>query len=675
MFSMFGFFNNLRVKTKISLGFLSVLAILASVAWVGYASIVEVAHDIDTLEQRAKVVNIANDLARDVVDLEARIEKFEATGRAEDETAALAAGKAVRAKIDAALAAIKDPERRKKVQEVAQHYDAYMKGFKRVSDLKREEHHLIKDALDPAGVAMERSFETLAAAAAKAGDSNTAILAGAGLQNLMRLRLTVNKLLGRDDEALAQEAEKNFADLKQVMSALEAATRTAAHRTNTQDIAGALGKYQAAYQRAHAIDRELQKLIDGTMDQEAKFIATATNFIKDSAIAEQEAIGQETDATLASDKTLIVAFSLGGMVLGLALAWLIGAAIASPVIAMTGAMTKLAGGDKTVAIPAVGRKDEIGQMAATVQVFKDNAIQVDRMQAEQEEMKKRAEVEKKAALEKMAAAFEASVKGVVDTLSSASTELQSSAQAMSTTAEETQRQSTAVAAASEQASTNVQTVSAAAEELSSSITEISRQVAASTKIAGKAVEEAGRTNASVQGLAEAAQKIGQVVKLINDIAGQTNLLALNATIEAARAGEAGKGFAVVASEVKSLANQTAKATEDIAAQITAIQAATNTSVAAIKGIGATIAEINEIATTIASAVEEQGAATQEIARNVQQAAKGTGEVSSNIAGVTQAAGETGQAAGQVLGAAGELAKQSEKLRQEVDGFLANIRAA
>ena len=232
-----------------------------------------------------------------------------------------------------------------------------------------------------------------------------------------------------------------------------------------------------------------------------------------------------------------------------------------------------------------------------------------------------------------------------------------------------------VAAAAEQASTNAQTVATAAEELSASISEISSQVAQSTKISGKAVETAAATNASVQGLADAAQKIGEVVQLINDIASQTNLLALNATIEAARAGDAGKGFAVVASEVKSLANQTARATEDIAQQVNAIQGATRHAVDSIKGISDTIGQINEIATAIASAVEEQGAATQEIARNIQQASHGTNEVSTNIVEVTKAAGETGSAATQVLAAAGEVSEQSERLKSEVDSFLVAVRAA
>ena len=349
--------------------------------------------------------------------------------------------------------------------------------------------------------------------------------------------------------------------------------------------------------------------------------------------------------------------------------------VSRPIGGMTAAMNRLAARDMTVAIPGMGRGDEIGAMATSMQVFKDNMIEADRLRSEQEESKKRAEIEKKAAMNRMADEFEASVKDIVQAVSSASTELQTTARDMTATAEETSRQSTAVAAASEQASTNVQTVASAAEELSSSIAEISRQVSESAKIAGQAVDEAARTNEKVQTLAEAAQKIGDVVKLINDIAGQTNLLALNATIEAARAGEAGKGFAVVASEVKSLANQTAKATEEIAGQVNSIQDATGEAVGAIQHIGGTIGRLSEIATTIASAVEEQGAATQEIARNVQQASAGTAEVSSNISGVTQAAADTGTAASQVLGSSGELSQQSEMLRHNVDSFIATIRAA
>jgi methyl-accepting chemotaxis protein len=355
--------------------------------------------------------------------------------------------------------------------------------------------------------------------------------------------------------------------------------------------------------------------------------------------------------------------------------WLVMRRVVGPLAEMTATMGKLADGDLAVTVPHAGRRDEVGQMAQAVAVFKDNAVRMRDLQQEQEAAKTRAAAEKKAAMDKLADDLEAGISGVARIVSTASGELTSSAQAMSATAEETTRQAASVAAATDQASTNVQTVASAAEELSSSVAEISRQVSESARVAAQAVEEANQTNATVQGLAGAAQKIGEVVRLISDIAGQTNLLALNATIEAARAGEAGKGFAVVASEVKQLATQTARATEDIAQQVATIQGATNASVAAIQGIAGTIGRINEIATAIASAVEEQGAATQEIARNVQQAAAGTQEVASTIAGVTEAARETGGVASAVRTAAEQLSQQSAVLNEQVARVVSNIRAA
>jgi methyl-accepting chemotaxis protein len=385
---------------------------------------------------------------------------------------------------------------------------------------------------------------------------------------------------------------------------------------------------------------------------------------------------EDAASTSSRAQTLMIIVAAVGVIGGFVLGYCLAAfGIARPMAQSVGCLNKLAAGDLTVDIYGTGRKDEIGEIAAGMTVFKDNMTRTRQLEAEAKEAEERSAKERKAAMNKMADDFEASVTEVVNAVSSAATELQSAAQSMTATAEETSRQSTAVAAAAEQASTNVQTVATAGEELSSSIAEIGRQVSQSTTIASRAVDDANTTDAKVKGLAGAAQKIGDVVKLINDIASQTNLLALNATIEAARAGEAGKGFAVVAAEVKTLANQTAKATDEIGQQISSIQAATRESVDAIQAIGKTIGEINEIATTIASAVEEQGAATQEIARNVQQAAAGTGEVSNNIGGVTKAASETGSAASQVLSSSQQLSRQSEALRKQVDEFVATVRAA
>jgi methyl-accepting chemotaxis protein len=398
--------------------------------------------------------------------------------------------------------------------------------------------------------------------------------------------------------------------------------------------------------------------------------------------ATNEQVRKETaEASSAATGSVYTAIYLtGGMVavgltLGVALALFVAiVGITRPIGKMTGAMGVLAAGDTTTEVPGQGRKDEIGTMAGAVQVFKANMIEADRLRTEGELAKVENEARVRQALLDLATRFESSVGSVVNGVTASATELQSTAQSMAATAEETSRQSTAVAAASEQTTQNVQTVASATEELSASIGEITSQVSESTRIVGEAVVQANDTNHKVQGLAEAAQKIGEVVRIINDIAGQTNLLALNATIEAARAGDAGKGFAVVASEVKTLATQTANATEEIATQVRAIQEATTSSAEAIKNITQTISRVSEIATAIASAVEEQGAATQEISRNVQQAAQGTTEVSSNISNVTMAAQETGTAAAQVLVAASELGKNGVMLKNQVEDFLRTVRA-
>jgi len=394
-------------------------------------------------------------------------------------------------------------------------------------------------------------------------------------------------------------------------------------------------------------------------------------------LRQQTNLKRDGEAVLAETSFLMtLLWVLLGVGIGVAVTvvYLTNRSIVPPILQMVGAMSKLAGGDHSVAIPATDKKDEIGLMAKAVLIFKENMIKAKEL-ADKEAEAVKARIARATRVNELTQAFDNSISNVLRSVSSASTELQATASSMTATAEETSSQATAVAAATEEASTNVQTVAAASEELASSVTEIGRQVAQSAAIAQKAVEEADRTNVTVQGLYDGAASIGDVVKLINDIASQTNLLALNATIEAARAGEAGRGFAVVASEVKSLAEQTAKATEQIGAQISAIQNSSSEAVTAIKGITSTINEMNEIASAIASAVEEQGSATQEIARNVQQAAAGTSEISANVVGVQQAAGDTGAAAHQVLQASGELSKQSETMRGEVEAFLNNIKAA
>ncbi len=362
------------------------------------------------------------------------------------------------------------------------------------------------------------------------------------------------------------------------------------------------------------------------------------------------------------------------MLLSAVSALLIGRAIAVPVESMTSAVKQLADGDLDIAVPCDDHRDELGAMAAAVQVLKDNSITARKLAArEEEEQAKRQQRTEN--LEKLTAAFDASVTEMLTLVETAASQMTSTAQGMASTADNTSTQAGAAAAASEEASANVQTVAAASEELSTSIQEINRQVVQSTEVANDAVGQVDHANGTVKGLAESAQKIGDVIALINDIAEQTNLLALNATIEAARAGDAGKGFAVVASEVKALANQTSKATDEISAQIENMQQVTKETVQSIEGVASAINRIQQVATGIASAVEEQESSTREIARNVQEAATGTQEVSSNVTAVTQSAeGAKGEAA-DVLNVAGKLSQQSEALRAEVKKFLTGVNAA
>lgn len=379
-------------------------------------------------------------------------------------------------------------------------------------------------------------------------------------------------------------------------------------------------------------------------------------------------------AATSSSYTMIIVGGIAMLLVAIASLMLLNAAVTRGIMAMTAAMGRLAQNDMTIDIPFSDRRDEVGAMAKAVQVFKDNAIRVAKL--EQKEAEDRQAEQRKTETMKLAvASFEEAVGEIVQTVSSASTQLEASARNLNLTAARSQELTTRVSSTSQDCSSNVQSVASATEELSSSVNEISRQVQESARMANDAVNQARQTNDRVAELSKAAGRINDVVELISSIAGQTNLLALNATIEAARAGEAGRGFAVVASEVKALAEQTSKATGEIGQQITGIQEATQQSVGAIKEISSTIEKLSEISSAIAAAVEEQGAATQDISRNVQQAANGTQEVSANISDVQRGASETGTASSQVLSAAQTLASDSNRLKTEVSKFLNTVRAA
>ena len=491
---------------------------------------------------------------------------------------------------------------------------------------------------------------------------------------------------------LAETLEEKLANEKTLETVVASNTRIRANyeklitSADERAIYEEWGRMWETYKQGTLQVMELSRKAVGKMPQEANLLNTKTVnpiglkadelLTKDIELNTKgsNAAGAEAAASYDSAFMLVLSILAVSAIVGIAVSIYLVRDVSSGIASIVKPMQALGAGDLTAIVPHQGMKTEMGTMGDALQGFKQALIDK-RAADEAAAVDAEAKIERGRRVDQITRDFETMIGEVVETVSSASTELEASAGTLTSTAERSQELTTSVAAASEQASTNVQSVASATEEMASSINEISRQVQESANIAGQAVHQARTTNDRVSELATAAARIGDVVELINNIAGQTNLLALNATIEAARAGEAGRGFAVVASEVKALAEQTAKATGEISTQIAGIQAATQDSVGAIKEIGDTIGRMSEIASTIASAVEEQGAATQEISRNVQQAAQGTMQVSSNITDVQRGASETGSASSQVLSAAQSLSSDSTRLKVEVSNFLNAVRAA
>lgn len=478
-------------------------------------------------------------------------------------------------------------------------------------------------------------------------------------------------------------AKQNDADLlKSGIAASLTALEQVAPKMTSQGNAALIARVTKAITAWRDAFNDIVKLTEtrtirlGTWtNKEGEVMAVGANVLRTEGTTATAQAQAGVVSTVSRVGTMLLVLSGVIVAIGVGLSWFLAGSITRPLVRMVAVLKQLATNDHSATIPDTSRRDEIGQMAQAAQVFKDNMVETDRLRAEHAMTEQQAAARRKADMAQMADGFEAAVGEIIDTVSSAATELEASASTLTMSAVRSEDLAGTVARASEEASTNVQSVASATEEMSSSINEISRQVAESASIANQAVDQARQTNDRVAELARAASRIGDVVELINTIAGQTNLLALNATIEAARAGEAGRGFAVVASEVKALAEQTAKATGEISQQINGIQSATQESVGAIKEIGDTIGRMSEISSTIAAAVEEQGAATREISRNVQQAAQGTTQVSSNIGDVQRGAAETGSASSQVLSAAQSLSSESNRLKMEVGKFMNTVRAA
>jgi len=667
---------SLRFRGKISLGFAVVLVISAVSMGFAYLGFERVSSGVAAYRASVSESDRAQNIDRELISYRGLARYYAVTGKEDDAKGALTAEAALREAIDQSMKSVDtaNNERTRLIARLHSEFHSFTKVFADVVKIKKDSELVSQNQLMRSGNLLRYKLDDLPSGVE---DDSTLAAVTMASKKVAALFQTASALAGtfvvNSDQSVAASA---MARLKFVESALQAVPADEAKVAQAVKEAGAqLDEYRNALTKLIDNAKELDELSIEMADSTVA-IMKASNAMKADLLADQERLDAQSKATISETQSLIVWLAIGGFVLGGVLAVLLGTGMSRPMIAMCKAMHELAGGNFDVVLPGLGRKDELGEMAAAVEEFKMQAIaKAERDAASLDEQNKAAAAGRRAELIRFADEFEANVGSIVANVSASAVQLEASAGTLTRTAETTQDLSGQAAGASEQASSNMQSIATATEELSASVDEIGRRAQESNRIAEAAVLQAQQTDGRIGKLSRAAQEIGDVVKLITAIAEQTNLLALNATIEAARAGDAGRGFAVVASEVKSLASQTAKATDEISTHIAGMQDATKESVAAIKEIGGTIGQISNIASTIATAVEEQSSATQEIARSVQNVAEGTGEAATNIMEVNRGAAETGSASANVLEAAQSLSAESARLREELDRFMANIRAA
>jgi methyl-accepting chemotaxis protein len=663
----------LRFRAKVTLGFAAVLVITVVSMAFAYLGFERVSHGVGSYRTSVQESDLARNIDRELVAYQAMAQIYVATGKEEQAKAALTAEAGLKDALDQWTRATADPVRRDKITRLVEQFNAFRKVFADIVAIKQESAALAQGKLKPGAALMRSGLDDLVYLAKDADLSAVEFAAQDVIQKFQPMVALVNTFLIDQERSAVTPAVARIKILEASLRSISSPDAKIVEKVN--DLAARLADYQKALVKLIENSKTIDDLV-GQMAQAIDTVTKSTAAMKADLIADQQRLERESDTTIGSTEQLLVMLAVGGLLLGAALAALLGRGISKPMIAMCAAMRKLAGGDFDVVLPGLGRRDELGEMAGAVEEFKMQAVAKAERDAASQEAQSRAGAEaRRSELNRFADDFETAVGAIVSRVSASAVQLESAAGTLTRTTETTQTLSSQAAGASETASTNMQSVATATEELSHSVGEIGRQVHESSRIAEGAVKQAEQTDMRIGKLSRAAQEIGDVVKLITAIAEQTNLLALNATIEAARAGDAGRGFAVVAAEVKSLSSQTAKATDEISSHILGMQAATQESVVAIKEIGSTIGQISTIAASIASAVSQQNSATQEIAKSVQSVAQGTEEVTGNITAVNRGAVEAGSASGEVLNSAQTLSAESARLRTELDRFMANIRAA
>jgi methyl-accepting chemotaxis protein len=655
------------------LGFAVTLAISAASMGFAYLGFERVSAGVASYRQSVREADLARNIDRELISYRALARYFVVTAKEEDGKAALAAEASLREAILEAMKNTTHPARLEQITKLEREFRAFSKIFAEILKVKDESALIAQNRLTRSATSLRYKVDDLPS---NADDSELqAIQFGTKkvAEQFQAVVALANTFVINSDKQVANSA---MARLKFVENSLRAvASKDEKILGGLKEISALLEEYRQALARLIENSKAIDELTT-EMTELAAAINQGSSAMKSDLLADQKRLEAESHATIAETERLILMLAIGGFVLGVVWAFLLGKGISRPIAAMCAAMRELAAGNFDVVLPGLGRKDELGEMAGAVEEFKLQAIaKAERDAASHEAQNKAGAAARRTELIRFADEFEAAVGSIVSNVSASAAQLETAAGTLARTAETTQNLSGEVAGASEQASSSMQSVATATEELSASVNEIGRRVNESSRIAANAVRQAEQTDARIGKLSRAAQEIGDVVKLITAIAEQTNLLALNATIEAARAGNAGRGFAVVASEVKSLASQTAKATDEISNHIAGMQGATQESVGAIKEIGGTIGQISEIAATIATAVEQQGSATQEIARSVQNVAQGTEKTAASVMQVNRGATEAGTASEKVLTSARSLSAESTRLREELDRFMANIRAA
>jgi methyl-accepting chemotaxis protein len=668
---MFATLRKLKIKTKVLVGFGIVLTLLVVVSVSSLVSFRITEWTLGNFLSQSDLNDMASSAQLDVQTLRRAASVYTYTANPEALKEARASLASLKTHIDDMIQTAPKPEYVTALNAALEDLAKYGEGIEKLYEIKTTAADIQTSVLDPAGQAMHNSASAFTARSLADKDYQAGTIGGQLLERALLCRIYVSEMIARQDWSKIEAGRRELELLHVAADRLDLTTLPPERAQLVEQLKKDGKRFVDGANRMAELVESGETLLNGDLTQSAASLAKNIAEVSKGIAAETQGLADKTVKVTRVALSVVLIAAGTAILSGLLIAWLLGRIISTPIVRMTRVMERLANREWSTEVPSLNRKDEIGAMAQAVQVFKQNGQDNERLQAEAEENRRK----RKEEMQILATSFEEAVGSVVNGLASAATEMNALAEQMATAVSETNNRSSAVAAASEQASANIQTVASATEELSSSVQEIARQVQTSTNSTQQAVSEVEKTNVQVEGLATNAEQIGEIVKIIADIANQTNLLALNATIEAARAGEAGKGFAVVASEVKNLATQTAKATEEISNQIQAIQGSTLGAVQAIRNIGQTIGKVNEIATTIASAVEQQGSATTEIARNIQETASGTQQVSANIHGVTEAASKTEHATGQVLHAAGDLSRQSEMLRAEVVKFIEKVRAA